>query len=125
MKLVIFGSRNAYPTPDRITEELRRMDNPWSGCRLDPYEDITELVSGKARGGDEAGEAWAKVFGIPIKPFPADWNGLGKVAGHIRNEEMAEYAEIGLGFWKGRSGGTANMATNLVVLNKPVRVVRL
>ncbi len=70
---------------------------------------ITEVVSGQCKNSpDILGERWAKERGIPIKPFPADWNDLSKPdaviktnkqgkkydarAGFRRNREMAEYA---------------------------------
>jgi hypothetical protein len=71
--------------------------------------EITEIVSGKARGADELGEQWATENGVPIKPFAANWNNLtqpGAVikinkwdkkynanAGFYRNQKMAEYAD--------------------------------
>lgn len=70
---------------------------------------ITEVVSGKARGADRLGELWAEANGIPIKPFPADWNQYGRGAGHIRNEQMAEYADALIAIWDGQSRGTKNM----------------
>ena len=71
--------------------------------------DVSEVVSGTARGVDILGEEWAKSKGIPVKRFPADWNGLGKRAGFVRNAEMADYAEALVAVWDGKSRGTANM----------------
>lgn len=71
--------------------------------------DITEVVSGKARGVDTLGERFAKEFELPIKEFPADWNKYGKSAGPIRNKEMASYAEACICVWDGKSKGTKNM----------------
>lgn len=55
--------------------------------------EITEVVSGGARGADRLGERYAKEMGIPIKQFIPDWDGLGKKAGHVRNREMGDYAD--------------------------------
>ncbi len=55
--------------------------------------EITEVVSGGARGVDRLGERYAKEVGIPIKQFIPDWDGLGKKAGHVRNREMGDYAD--------------------------------
>lgn len=71
--------------------------------------DITEVVSGNARGADEMGEWWASENGIQIKLFPANWSKFGKAAGPIRNEEMAKYADCLVAFWDGKSKGTSNM----------------
>lgn len=35
--------------------------------------DVTEVVSGGARGIDWCGEQWAKANDVPIAKFPADW----------------------------------------------------
>jgi predicted Rossmann fold nucleotide-binding protein DprA/Smf involved in DNA uptake len=53
---------------------------------------ITEVVSGGARGVDTLGEKWAKENGIPFSRFSANWSDHGKAAGPIRNQQMAKYA---------------------------------
>lgn len=72
------------------------------------------IISGTARGADQLGERLARELNLHIKRFPADWS-LGKRAGYIRNEKMAEYAvqddSIGIlmAFWDGESRGTQHM----------------
>jgi hypothetical protein len=68
---------------------------------------VSEVVSGGASGADAAGEDWASARGIPVKRFPADWEGLGRAAGPARNGEMAEYAGALVAFPGGK--GTENM----------------
>jgi hypothetical protein len=68
-----------------------------------------EIVSGCANGADSLGEKYAKERGIKIRKFPADWKGLGKKAGIIRNHEMGDYADALLAFWDGKSNGTKDM----------------
>ena len=68
--------------------------------------DITEVVSGTARGVDKLGEQWATENNIPIKRMPANWNLYGKSAGPIRNNEMADYADALIAIWDGKSKGT-------------------
>jgi len=70
---------------------------------------ITEVISGTARGPDSIGAIWAIERNIPVTYFPADWGRYGRGAGHIRNAQMAEYAEAVIIFWNGISSGTANM----------------
>ena len=81
MKLIIAGGRDYRFTPtDR--------------SRLDALlGTVTEVVSGAATGADQAGERWAKLHGIPVKRFPADWNKHGRTAAPIRNAQMAQYAD--------------------------------
>ena len=89
--------------------------------------EITEIVSGTARGVDSLAEVWANKQKppIPVKPFPADWNDVegkpkhlvrkgryGKyylLAGFERNEKMAKYADALIAIWDGESGGTKDM----------------
>lgn len=85
---------------------------------------ISEVVSGKAKGVDSLGEKWAKENGALIKEFPADWDDLthskallkknsqGKIydarAGFRRNQDMADYATHLIAITTG-SSGTADM----------------
>lgn len=85
---------------------------------------ITEVVSGTAKGVDSIGEEWAKKNNIPIKPFKPDWEILGKKAGIIRNERMAEYGEALLAIvdLRGPSTGTRHMIEAAKARNLPVYV---
>lgn len=76
--------------------------------------EITEVISGTARGADSLGELWAIRNKIPVKRMSANWSQYGKRAGILRNEEMAKYAsEEGDGgliaIWDGKSRGTKSM----------------
>lgn len=126
MKLIIAGSRT-------IPESLAIVD----GALFAFLEGITisEVVCGKASGADTAGEMWQAhqhrqeypfQDQVPkLVEFPADWNTHGKSAGHIRNKQMAEYADALLLIWDGESRGSANMKQNMLKLNKPVYEVIL
>lgn len=105
MKLIIAGGRDYQFTK-----------KDWD--RLETIRNVHEVVSGGARGADEAGEAWAAFRQKPIKRFMADWEKFGKRAGPMRNREMAEYADAVALFPGGK--GTQNMyleakARNLVI----------
>ena len=100
MKTIIAGSRN-------ITDYNLLKQAIKESC----FE-ITEIISGGARGADSLGEQYAKENSIPLKIFPAEWDKHGKAAGFIRNEQMAKYIEgsgqlIALHFKE--SKGTAHM----------------
>jgi len=99
MKTVIAGSRNIQ-SMHILIEALVEAD----------FE-ITEVVSGGARGVDLMGEEYAKLKGIPIKRFIPDWS-VGKWAGFARNKEMAKYADAAVILWDGKSRGTKNMIDN-------------
>ena len=86
---------------------------------------VTEVVSGKARGVDTLGEAWAEESEVPVKPFPADWKKRGNDAGKRRNTEMAEYADALVAVWDGVSTGTQNMIDQMRFRDKPVFIRRV
>ena len=76
------------------------------------------LISGDARGVDQHGQYWwhevlgqgDSIEGDPsIKHFPADWNGLGKRAGYVRNMEMCAQADQAIIVWDQQSRGTSHM----------------
>lgn len=71
--------------------------------------DVTEVVSGGARGVDRLGEAWARARGIRVRVFPAEWARYGRRAGPVRNRTMAEHADALIAIWDGASRGTAVM----------------
>lgn len=99
MKTIIAGSRSNIEYQDVLSamEEC-----PW-------LSEITEVVSGKARGVDTLGEQWANENNIFIKEFPANWKKFGKSAGPRRNEEMGDYADALVAIWDGESRGTKHM----------------
>lgn len=101
MKTIIAGTRS-------INDQ--RM--VWDAIRLSGF-DITEVVTGKARGVDTLGELWAAWWGIPVKPFPAIWRdkdgAYDPAAGCKRNSAMARYADALIAVWDGRSSGTKHM----------------
>lgn len=76
--------------------------------------EITEVVSGGARGADKMGELWARANDVPIKIFKAEWYNIkakdarvkerqnpwtkrmekyNANAGFSRNQQMADYAD--------------------------------
>lgn len=94
-------------------------------CMSQFPEGITEVVSGGARGIDQAGEWWAATKGIPVKVFCADWAVLGKGAGMHRNVEMAKYADCLVAIWDGKSSGTKHMIETMHGMKKPYTCVIL
>jgi hypothetical protein len=123
MKLIIAGSRGLFLKDEDISRAVEAfiIANPKTTIDLDsPIQSyLTEIVSGKARGIDQLGEAWARAREIPVKEFPADWDMHGKIAGVIRNREMAEYADGALVLWDGKSRGSQNMYGTMRRLGKP------
>lgn len=104
INIVIAGSRE-FIDYEFLTKVL---DDVVSRLRKKDYETIT-IVSGKARGADSLGEKYARAHSLPVIECPADWDGLGKSAGYVRNEEMAKLAKLVIAFWNGKSRGTKHM----------------
>lgn len=92
--------------------------------------DKIRIVSGTARGADLLGEQYAKVAGYEVSRFPADWDGLGKRAGYVRNAEMAKFAVadgnygVLIAFWDGKSKGTKHMIDLAEKKGLEVHIVR-
>lgn len=115
MKLIIAGSR-VITNRELIYEFLDALKQFYDHSA----DEITEVVSGTAKGVDEAGEAWAELRGIEVVQFPANWKALGKRAGLARNVEMAEYADALAVIWDGYSTGTGHMIATMLTMDKPV-----
>jgi len=115
-KLIVAGGRD-FIDYDKLYQELMGLAN---GEYRD--KDIS-IVSGVARGADELAIRFADTNEVQLYRFPAKWDQFGKGAGHIRNREMAEFADGALCFWDGASKGTANMIQEMQKLGKPVHVV--
>lgn len=99
MKVIIAGGRhfNDYNLLNEYcTKLIKQFDN-------------VEIVSGRAKGADLLGERFAKENNLKIHKFPADWNTHKRLAGIIRNGEMADFSDGLIAFWDGKSKGTKNM----------------
>lgn len=117
MKLIIAGSRTININPTQMEKILEfSLINP-------TY--VSDIVCGEAKGIDYSGKRYALVSNRNVLSFPADWDKHGKAAGHIRNKQMADYADALLLIWDGESRGSANMKETMLKLNKPVYEVIL
>ncbi len=144
MKLIIAGSRSITDYADvkralLATGTLQVYDG--CGYEMDErsvwerYGMDIQVVSGKAPGVDRLGEAFAKKAGLTIIDKPAAWkvmtpgcrvkyNSAGEPynadAGHIRNKEMGDEADVLLAIWNMISPGTQQMLAYMRSLKKPV-----
>lgn len=107
MRLAIIGSRNL------------KIDN------FSDYmpENVTEIVSGGARGVDTCAREYAKKNNIPLKEFLPDYRRFGRGAPLRRNLQIIEYADEVLAFWDGVSHGTYFVIERCKRMNIPVNVV--
>lgn len=87
MKLIIAGSRTVT--------DMVHLKAAFAASGFDVLE-ISEVVSGCAKGVDTLGEEWAKENGIPVTQMPPEWLDRhaikDKGAGRRRNVSMAKYA---------------------------------
>ena len=107
MKLAIIGSRGLH------------VEN------FDKYlpENVTEIVSGGAKGIDTDAEAYANQKGIKVTVFKPDYRRFRGGATHIRNKEIVNYADEVLAFWDGSSRGTKSVIEYCREVGKKVTVI--
>ena len=112
LRLIIAGSRDFDDFPKLMNSSMEILTE--ISKKRDDLDRI-RIISGTARGADKLGEQYAKIAGYELSKFPADWDGLGKRAGYVRNAEMAKFAVeddnygVLIAFWDGKSRGTKHM----------------
>ena len=110
MNVVIAGGRD-FTNTALVFNKLKNLFN---------INDV--IISGHASGADKIGEAYAKVYNMQVRLFPAEWDKYGKSAGPIRNRKMAEVADLVIVFWDLESRGTKSMIKEALRLNKKLLV---
>lgn len=117
MKIIVAGSRTItnYDIIKRCLLHAIAFLNQHFENSIEPIE----IVSGGARGVDRLGELFAKEYNLKLKYFLADWDTHGKMAGFIRNKQMAAYADCLIAFRiaKGKSSGTDDMIKQAIQKN--------
>jgi len=113
MKIAIVGSRD-FSRPDLVREAVRKI------AARDP---TTIIVSGGARGVDTWAEEEARRLGLIVEVYLADWKGLGRGAGMVRNKQIVQTADRILAFWDKTSRGTAHTIKLAKEAKKPCFVV--
>lgn len=106
MKVAVIGSRNL------------RVDN----LRKYLPDDVTEIVSGGARGVDTSAREYAIANGIKLTEFLPEYDKYGRIAPLRRNITIIEYADMVLAFWDGSSHGTKYVIDNCKKRGVPVKV---
>jgi len=108
--VVFSGSREIWCT--------RTIYRCLESCMREFEKARTLIVVGGAAGVDGVCLEWARENGWPHWVENADWNGLGRGAGMIRNRKMANVAtHIGV-FWDGYSPGSKGMINACVSLSQ-------
>lgn len=114
MKVIIAGGRdfNNYPLLKEKVDKILSQS------------EVKLIIAGGAKGADTLAIDYAKEKGYNYLIVKADWDKLGKGAGHIRNEEMAKIGTHLIAFHDGISKGTAGMIKLAEKYNLKVRVVK-
>ena len=117
--VIICGPRNFPSTQEQLDWMLHILKE--IGKEYYNYKYCT-IITGGADGVDKYGKIFAEHNHLSHKEFPADWEKFGKKAGPIRNEQMAENAQICIAFFNG-SKGTKNMIQTAIKKNLLVHCV--
>lgn len=116
MRLIIAGSRKL----PQMEVEFHLQEFT---ARAIPFGWPSEVVSGMCPDSPDIwGKEWAEGHQIPVIEFPADWTTFKKKAGFLRNEVMADYGDVLIAFWDGKSNGTKHMIQCMLNRGKPVHV---
>lgn len=109
MKLAIIGSRSI------------------SVKNLDIYipQNTTEIVSGGAKGIDSDAAEYAIQNNIKLTVFLPDYKRYRRGAPLKRNEQIAEYADMAIAFWDGKSKGTQHTISLFQKLKKEIEIIIL
>lgn len=109
MNLAIVGSRD-YPNLNEVVEYVNSL----------PLD--TVIVTGGARGVDDAAQFAAEARGMKVIVFKADWEKYGKAAGPIRNLEIEKNSNAVTAFWDLKSRGTLDCISNFRKSGKTVEI---
>lgn len=119
MKLIIAGSRDI--------DNTRFVHSVLDQLVWEHFPNVTEIVSGGARGVDTSAEAWADNNNLHLKIILPNWLQYGNGAGIARNKWMADYVKPDGGLiaiWDGKSRGTTHMIDYAMGCGLDVVVVR-
>ncbi len=109
MKLAIIGSRTI--TSVNLSDYLPA--------------DVTEIVSGGAKGIDTVAADYAREHGVPLTEFLPDYARYRRGAPLKRNAQIADYADEVLVFWDGISQGTMHTVGLFREQGKPITLIRM
>ncbi len=109
MKVAVIGSRNAHV--DHLEMYLSA--------------EVTEIVSGGAKGIDTCARQYALAHHIKLTEFLPEYTRYGRGAPLRRNLQIIEYADWVLAFWDGTSRGTQYVIEQCHKRGKPVTVIEV
>jgi hypothetical protein len=112
MKIAVVGSRG-FDGAEKLCEIL------------DLYIDqITDLITGGAKGADRMAEEWAKAHNIPVTLYlPQPKYGKGQFS--QRNKEIVDNCDYVIAFWDEKSKGTKHVMDLCQKRNKRLLMILL
>ena len=87
-------------------------------------EDVTEIVSGGAKGIDSCAREYALAHDIKLTEFLPEYSRYGRSAPIKRNITIIENADLVLAFWDGSSHGTKFVIDECKKRGVPVKILR-
>ena len=108
MKIAVIGSR------DLTVKDL--------GVYLP--KNVTEIVSGGAKGIDSCAREYALAHGIKLTEFLPEYSRYGRSAPLKRNIAIIENSDMVLAFWDGKSHGTKFVIDECKKRGVPVKILR-
>lgn len=122
IRIIIAGGRK-FNDYDTFKDCMKK----WNKHHRFKEDDKITVVCGCADGVDLLGKKYAEEVGWNVELMPANWNLLGKVAGILRNNEMAKFADGGdekylIAVWNGKSKGTKNMIDTAIQHNINIHI---
>ncbi len=90
------------------------------GCYLP--DNVTEIISGGAKGVDTSAREYAIAQGLPLREFFPEYSRYGKSAPLKRNLQIISQADLVLAFWDGASRGTRFVIDHCRKMGVPVQV---
>ena len=106
MKIAVVGSRNLV-----VNDLEKYLPN-----------NVTEIVSGGARGIDTCAREYAIAKGLKLTEFLPEYSRYGRGAPLKRNLQIINYADCVLAFWNGQSRGTKFVIEHCKAQGKPIRI---
>ena len=88
-------------------------------------DNVTEIVSGGARGVDSCARSYAQTHGIKLTEFLPEYEKFGRSAPLKRNITIIQNADLVLAFWDGTSHGTKFVIDNCKKMGVPVKIFML
>ena len=101
MRILVCGSRDwtdTGPAPRGPSDTVLPRAGPLPPAlggdlihrELSALRDVDVVIEGEAPGADTLAAAAARELGIPVLPFPADWDRYGRGAGPVKNQQMTD-----------------------------------